>query len=155
MIRPATDDDADWICAIWNRIISETTVTFTTLEKSPQDVRALMAETPFLAAPDEAGFGTLNRFRGGPGYNRARELTIYLAEGARGRGLGRRLIAALEAQARTMGVDTLIAGVSGTNPGAVTFHERMGFQIVARMPAIGEKWGQRIDLLLLQKNLSQ
>ena len=154
MIREARADDAGWICAIWNDVIASSTATFTTTAKTEPEIEALIArrEEAFLVAPD-AGFATFGAFRDGPGYADVRELTIYLARDTQGNGLGARLLDALEARAQALGVRTLVAGTSGSNAGAIRFFERVGYTAVARIPGIGQKWGERRDLVLLQKNL--
>jgi L-amino acid N-acyltransferase len=48
----------------------------------------------------------------------------------------------------------MVAAVSSANPGAVAFHERLGFGQVGRMPEVGFKNGQYLDLILLQKMLN-
>ena len=154
MIRSAGAGDAGWICAIWNEVIATSTATFTTTAKTEADIEAMIAargET-FLVAPD-AGFATFGPFRSGPGYADAREVTIYLAQDAQGKGLGAQMLNALEERAQALGVRTLVAGTSGSNAGAIRFFERAGYGMVARMPGIGQKWGERLDLVLLQKNL--
>ena len=47
----------------------------------------------------------------------------------------------------------MVAAVDSSNGRAIEFHARLGFGEVARMPGIGDKWGQRLDLVLLQKAL--
>jgi phosphinothricin acetyltransferase len=52
-----------------------------------------------------------------------------------------------------MGKSVLVAGVDGGNEASIRFHERLGFREVARMPAVGRKFGEPVDLVLLQKDL--
>ncbi|MBB5516394.1 phosphinothricin acetyltransferase [Rubricella aquisinus] len=161
-IREATDADLPGIAAIWNPIIRDSVATFTTAEKSIDDLRAWRAERlandhPILVARDAegiTGFAVYFQFRGGPGYAHTMELTIHLAKRARGQGTGRALMAALEEVARARGVHSLWGGCSGENPGAVAFHERCGFTRVATLPQVGRKYGRWFDLVLVQKILA-
>lgn len=155
-IRPAQPQDIDQICDIWNPIIRDSLITFTTLEKTPTDIATLISAAPFLVATDGdtvLGFTTYGPFRGGPGYVQTKELSINLAPAAQGKGIGAHLLRALEKQAKTNGITALIAGVSGANPKAICFHERMGYANIATLPKVGQKFDQRLDLVLLQKLL--
>lgn len=154
MIRPAKAEDAAWICKIWNAEIEGSTATFTTEIKPLDAVRTLIAARlgAFLVAAED-GFATFGPFRDGPGYADAAEVTLYLRAAAQGAGLGRLLLARLEEHARAAGKRNLVAGISGSNPRATRFFLREAYLQVAHMPGIGQKWGERLDLVLLQKNL--
>lgn len=157
MIRAATPDDAEAIAAIWNDVIRNSAVTFTSAEKTQPEITALIADRPVFVAVDAGrvqGFAHLGPFRSGPGYARAGEHTIYLTGAAQGRGIGRSLMAQIEAAAIARGVDRLIAALNGNNAGAIAFHLRLGFEKAGFFPSIGEKFGMRHDLVLLQKNLN-
>lgn len=153
MIRPATPDDADWVCGIWNDVILRSTATFTTIPKTPVDIAELIATRELFLVDPEAGFATFGPFRAGPGYAGVREHTIYFSETAQGQGRGTALLSALELQARRIGIRALIGGLSGDNHRALRFHLANGYAKVAEMPAVGQKFGQQLDLVLVQKNL--
>lgn len=158
ILRPARATDAARIGAIWNPIIRDTAITFTSEQKSEADLVAMIGARgkAFLVAEIEAevvGFASYGGFRSGPGYAHAREHTILLGEAARGHGIGRALMQALEAQARAEDVHVLVAGISGENPAAVAFHAALGFAEVGRMPEVGRKFGRWMDLVLMQKIL--
>ncbi|MBF9061122.1 GNAT family N-acetyltransferase [Rhodobacterales bacterium HKCCSP123] len=155
MIRAALSGDADAICAIWNRVIRETTQTFTTAEKEPEVLAAQMADQPYLVADDGGvlGFVTYFQFRGGPGYAFTAEHSVHVAEGARGRGIGRALMAAAEDHARSARMHSMIAGVAGENAGGAAFHAALGYRQIARLPEVGWKFGRWHDLVLMQKML--
>ncbi len=158
MIRPATPADAPAIAAIWNRIIRETTATFTTVEKDPETLAAqIAAGTPWWVAEVDGtvqGHATYGQFRGGPGYARTMEHSIHLSNLASGQGLGRALMAALEAHARANGVHVMVAGVSSDNPAGQAFHARLGYAECGRVLQAGHKWGRWLDLVLMQKILT-
>ncbi|WP_170364628.1 GNAT family N-acetyltransferase [Ruegeria arenilitoris] len=159
IIRPALPRDAAEIAEITNSIIRETLITFTTTERSPEEIARDIDERGLAFQVAEldgrvVGFATYGRFRSGPGYAHSREHTILLAPEGRGRGAGRALIRTLEEVARSQGVHVLVAGISAENPGAISFHAAVGFETVGRMPEVGHKWGRWLDLVLMQKILA-
>ncbi len=161
MIRPVLPSDIPAILAIWNPIIRDTAITFTSVEKTAADIEALIADRaaagfPFLiAGPTEAiGFATCGDFRPGPGYRETAEHTVLLAPAARRQGTGRALMLALEDHARAAGLHCLIGGVSSGNPGGIAFHRAIGFSDTVILPEVGRKFGKRWDLVLMQKFLS-
>lgn len=156
MIRAARAEDATAIAAIWNHVIRDGAITFTTKEKTQAEIEALIAAAPVLVAETGGtvtGFAKYGAFRAGPGYADAAEHTILLAPGAQGQGLGRALMAALQARAQTDGIVHLIAGISGSNARAVAFHAALGFAKVGHLPGVGRKRGSRHDLVLMMKKL--
>lgn len=160
IVRPAEEADIAPLVAHWNRIIRDTTITFTTVEKTAESLRALIAERRaagrefFVARDGDAvGFASYDQFRSGPGYAHAMEHTILLAPELRGRGAGRALMARLEGHARAGGAHTLFAGVSGENAAGVAFHRRIGFDAAFRYPEAGRKFGRWLDLVLMMKRL--
>lgn len=156
-IRGLNNGDLPEVAAIWNPLIRETTVTFTSAEKTDAGLAEwLAAPAPRLAAVSGGrllGFAAADQFRGGPGYARILEHTVYLAPEARGRGAGRALMAALEGEARARGAGSLIGGMSGENGPALAFHAALGFAEVARIPRAGWKFDRWLDLVLAQKLL--
>ncbi|WP_281972739.1 GNAT family N-acetyltransferase [Ruegeria faecimaris] len=158
-IRQASSDDAPAVAAIWNAIIRDTLVTFTT-ELRSDDAVALDIKSrgaAFLVAKRDGvvlGFATYGAFRSGPGYAHTREHSILLTPQARGQGIGRALLQALEARAQMDNVHVLIAGISSANPAAIAFHTAAGFTQVGLMPEVGFKCGQWLDLVLMQKILA-
>ena len=159
-IREAAMSDAAAIAGIWNPIIAESEATFNSVEKTEAGLRELIAGkkragTPVLVAcaPTVAGFALYGQFRGGLGYARTMEHTIMVAPSARGKGIGKELLLALEEAARRGRAHSLIAGVSSGNPGGAAFHRAAGFEDIARLPEVGYKFGRWYDLILLQKFL--
>ena len=156
MIRDSNPEDAAAIAAIWSEVIRDTALTFTSTEMAEAAVRAKMDSAPFLvaeAAGDIRGFATYAPFRAGPGYAHTMEHSIYLGPTARRSGIGRQLMAALEAQARADNVHSLIAAIAGENAAALAFHSGLGFAEVARIPEAGRKFDRWHDLVLMQKFL--
>jgi phosphinothricin acetyltransferase len=156
-IRHAAAGDASAITALWNHVIRDTIITFTPTEKTEAEIAEQIATRPaFLVAEDRGflGFASFAQFRGGLGYARSMEHTILLMPEARGRGVGRALLAALCEAARAAGAHVLVAGVSGENAPGIAFHLAEGFTITGRMPEVGWKSDRWHDLVLMQKTLA-
>ncbi|MBI1173182.1 GNAT family N-acetyltransferase [bacterium] len=164
MIRPATVLDAPAIAEIWNPWIRDTAVTFNAIIKTPEEVAALIVSRQtaghgFLVAADEEdgailGFATYGQFRLGVGYARTMEHSIILAPAARGKGLGRALLTAIERHAAEEGAHQILAGVSAENAEGLRFHQAMGYAECARIREAGHKFDRYMDLVLMQKFLS-
>jgi phosphinothricin acetyltransferase len=157
ILRAASPMDCEAVAAIQNPIIRDTAITFNPRERTLQEIVDAIASQPcFLVAEDRGqilGFASYDQFRKGQGYARAMEHTIILAPDARGKGIGRALMAALEDHARQARVGSLWAGVSAENPDGVAFHASVGFEEVALLPKVGYKFGRWMDLVLMRKSL--
>lgn len=162
ILRAAVPADIPALLNIWNPVIRDSVTTFNSVQKTPQDLAQMIADKAaaghaFLVAEagDQVlGFATYSQFRGGIGYAHTMEHTIVLGPAARGRGLGRTLLLAVEDHARTHGAHSLFAGVCAENPDARAFHAAMGYALVATLPAVGCKFDRWMDLHLMQKFLT-
>ena len=157
-LRAAELGDAGAVATLWNGMIRDSLATFTTEEKTPQDIAGLIAsrvDAFWVAEVAGAvqGFVTFGSFRGGPGYAATVEHSIVLAETAQGKGLGRGLMTRAMDAAAAQGHHVMVAAISSANPGAVSFHETLGFAQVGRMPEVGRKRDHWLDLILMQKIL--
>jgi L-amino acid N-acyltransferase len=159
MIRPAIAADAPAIAGIWNALIRDSVATFNCVEYTDAQIARMIADKAaaghaFLVDDTLRGFATYGQFRGGVGYAHSMEHTIHLSSTARGKGLGRALMTAVEDHARDHGAHAMIAGVGGENTPGIAFHAACGYAHVATIPQVGWKFGRWMDLVLMQKFLS-
>lgn len=158
IIRTASSTDAAAIAEIWNREIRQGVSTFNSVEKTHEDVAAMISASGAAFQVAEAndtvlGFATYYPFRGGVGYAFTKEHSIYLNEAAQGQGAGRALMVALLEVARSEGVHSMMAAISGENESGQRFHAALGFKPVAQVPQVGYKFNRWMDLILMQKFL--
>lgn len=102
------------------------------------------------------GWATLAKVSDRCVYAGVAEVSLYVAEAARGHGVGTALLAALIARADAEGVWTLQAGIFPENAGSLALHARAGFRVVGRRERIGRMGhgplaGRWRDTLLLER----
>jgi L-amino acid N-acyltransferase YncA len=79
------------------------------------------------------------------------ENSIYVAERARGCGIGQRLLTALVEGAERAGIWTVQTGVFPENIASLALHHRCGFRVVGVRERIGQLDGRWRDVLLLER----
>src|SRR5258705_3091852 len=78
--------------------------------------------------------------------------SVYVAESARGRGVGRRLLEALIGASEAAGYWTLLAGVMAENDRSLALHERVGFRVIGVQRRLGQDAsGRWRDVVLLER----
>jgi L-amino acid N-acyltransferase YncA len=78
--------------------------------------------------------------------------SVYVAEAARGRGVGRRLLEGLIEASEAAGVWSLLAGVLVENAASLAAHERAGFRRVGVQERIGrDRLGRWRDVVLMER----
>jgi phosphinothricin acetyltransferase len=163
-IRAAASADVPAMTAIQNALLATTTYEWTETPYGESERHAWLdrqrtAGHPVLVAVDTGdvvGWAAYGDFRDStkwPGYLPTVEHTVHVRGDQWGRGVGRRLMEDLAAHARAAGKRVMVGGIDSTNVDSIRFHERLGFVEVARMPGIGEKFGRRLDLVLMQRAL--
>jgi phosphinothricin acetyltransferase len=84
-------------------------------------------------------------------YGGVAEVSVYVGERGRGRGVGRALLEALVEASERNGIWTLQAGVFPENAASVKLHLSCGFREVGRRERIGKMNGVWRDTLLLER----
>lgn len=165
VVRPAELRDLPGIVALY-RTIEGTTWEYTEVPHTLEERSAWFAEQtangwPVLVceeAGEIVGVASYGPFRDNarwPGYRFTAEHTIHVDQRYQRRGIGRALMAELLSFAHEAGLRVLVAGIDSSNLVSIAFHARLGFTETARMPGVGEKWGQRLDLVLMQREVEE
>ena len=81
------------------------------------------------------------------------EHSVYVSESARGRGVGKALMAALLASADAGGIWTIQTSVFPDNAATVALHESLGFRVVGRRERIAQLDGAWRDTVLLERRV--
>ena len=154
-IRMAERRDLARLTEIYNYYVINTPVTFdvepyTVERREPWFAqfgatgrhRLLVAER----AEGVVGYAGSTRFRPKAAYETTVETTIYCAPEAAGKGIGRRLYAALFEVLRGEDIHRFVAGYALPNAATAAIHERFGFKVVGIFSENGRKFGKYWDV---------
>lgn len=161
-LRVVTSADAAAIAAIYRPYVEETAITF---EETPPDAeemtRRIEKKRPtypwFVAERDEEiiGYAYAGPLRDREAYRWTVELSVYVDRTRRGEGAGSTLYRALLRTLERQGFESAYGVVTLPNPESVGFHEALGFQRVALLPASGYKLGKWHDVAWYERSLGE
>jgi L-amino acid N-acyltransferase YncA len=115
--------------------------------------RAHLAEHRFVVVEDGRvlGWAALAPVSDRCVYGGVAENSVYVGEGARGRGVGRTLLDKLIASSEADGIWTIQTGIFPENDASIRLHESVGFRVVGRRERLGKLDGVWRDVLLLER----
>ena len=152
-IRQAQFTDAEQIAEIYNYYILNTHHTFETEPLCADEMRQRIAETsqdyPFLIAEYEGviqGYVYATQFKLRQAYKHSVEISIYVRNQAKQKGIGSELYQRLLEELSETDVHALMAGISLPNEASVRFHEKIGYEKVAHFREVGYKLGRWVDV---------
>jgi L-amino acid N-acyltransferase YncA len=145
-IRLATTADADAIAAIYAPSVTESTISFELDAPAGREIaariEAKLPRYPWLVANEDGivtGYAYAGPHRERAAYAWSTEVSVYVAERARRRGVARSLYETLFELLRLQGYRMAYAGITLPNPASVGFHEAMGFVAVGVYHNVGWK----------------
>jgi L-amino acid N-acyltransferase YncA len=156
MIEIRAMTPADWpaVEAIYAAGIATGDATFETAPPPWQEFDAGRLANHRLVAVEEGelvGWATLSPTSSRACYAGVVEHSVYVAQAARGRRVGRALMEELIAGADAAGLWTIQTSIFPENAASVALHERVGFRVVGRRERIAQLDGVWRDTLLLER----
>lgn len=154
MIRRAERKDIPALMEIYNEAILHTTATFDTETKDEKDRTEWFLEHTgryVIFVYEEAGavmgYASLSRYRDRKAFEPAVEISIYIHEKYRGRGIGGRLMEETLKYAKgCREIGTVISLITSDNEVSIHLHEKFGFSYCGQIRSAGVKFGKNLSL---------
>ena len=157
-IRKAAMKDLAAITEIYNEAILKTVATFDTEPKTVEEQKPWFeshdSRHPILVAEQDGtivGWASLSKWSDRCAYSDTAELSVYVKEELRGRGIGKKLMREILDQGQKVGLHTVVARIAESNEVSVRLHEAFGFEHVGTMKEVGRKFGKLLDVHMMQK----
>lgn len=167
-IRDAVLHDIEQIASLWRHYV---TTTIVNLEETPPTTRQVRTSLdsifarnyPFIVATDGTticGYAYIGPFNDRSGYRFCCEDSIYLHPDYTGKGVGKRLLGELLQRVKSNTQMTQVLAKISLGPGAelrevpsCRLHQSFGFWEAGRMKRVGFKFGEWLDVVILQLDL--
>jgi L-amino acid N-acyltransferase YncA len=151
-VRPLVRDDWPAVREIYEQGMATGDATF---ETSPPAWVA-WERTHSLAIVAEAdgavvGWAALSPVSERCVYEGVAEDSVYVADSAQGRGIGRLLLDELVRRSEADGIWTLQAGIFPENEASLELHRRCGFRVVGVRERLGKRDGVWRDVVLMER----
>ncbi|HFI0449192.1 TPA: N-acetyltransferase family protein [Streptococcus suis] len=159
-IRSARIEDAADLVAIYAPYVEKTAITFEnqvpTVSEFASRIEKTLGKFPYLVAVEEGkilGYAYASTYYARAAYDWTVELSVYIQQETRGKGIGSMLYDALEEDLTARGFKNFLACIALPNPASISLHEKRGYEQVAHFKKVGYKFGSWHDIVWLQKSL--
>ena len=153
LLRAVTTADAPDIHAIYAPIVRNTPISFETepptVAEIERRITATLPRYPYLVAESDgrfAGYAYASEHRARLAYQTSADVTVYVSDQTRGRGIGRALYEALLPDLAGRGFHLATAGITLPNAASVALHEAVGFTKAGVFTEVGYKLGAFHDV---------
>jgi len=153
-VEPLRQDDWEAVAAIYAEGIATGNATFETAVPSYERWDAAHLPGHRLVARADGlllGWAALSAVSPRAVYAGVTENSIYIAEAARGQGVGRQLLQALVDGAERDGIWTIQTGIFPENRASIALHERCGYRTVGLRERLGRLHGVWRDVVLMER----
>jgi L-amino acid N-acyltransferase YncA len=161
-IRPSRDSDIAAIAAIYRHHVLHGVASFEDIPPEADELARRRREIRALGLPHlvaeraerVVGYCYASRYRTRSAYRFTVEDSIYIDPEEVRRGIGRALLRTLVERCSELGYRQMIAVIGGSDQWpSIRLHEALGFTRTGLLPAVGFKFGEWVDIVLMQRAL--
>jgi L-amino acid N-acyltransferase YncA len=157
-IRQARPADLPAITRIYNEAVLTTNATFDNEPRSPAQQMAWFAahdaRHPVLVAERDGvvvAWASLSEWSTRCAYADTAEISIYVLAQFRSHGIGKTLMTRITAAGERCGLHSIMARITDGNQASIHLHRLAGFEDIGVMREVGYKFGQLLDVRLMQR----
>lgn len=153
MIRLATIHDTEQILEIYSHYVQNTNISFETIVPTSEEMKTriehVLMNNPWIVLEEGnciLGYAYASKHRERAAYRWAVDVSVYIRQDCRGKGIGKTLYTSLISIIRLQGYFNVYAGICLPNDASVGIHEHFGFKKIAHYSNVGYKFGQWHDV---------
>ncbi len=156
-----TIDHAKEIIDIYNYYVENTTAAFPTVPQNEDRCKLFLQigkNYPVYVIREKEtskiiGFCLIGPYSLHDSFKQTAAVTYFIDHDYVGKGIGGQCLRKLEADAKSMGINKLIADISSENSRSIEFHKRNGFAMVGHLDDIGSKFGRKFGVVYMIKDI--
>ena len=156
-INIATKQDLKRIVEIYNWAIENTSATFDTDSKTVQSQLGWFEshdeKHPVIVARENGrvlAWGSISPWSDRCAYSGTGEISFYVDPGFHSKGIGFNILKRLIEIGKEKNFRTLVSRIAGKSEASVHLHKKLGFSNIGTMKNVGKKFGEIIDVHLMQ-----
>lgn len=153
-IRPMQPDDWQAVADIYRQGIATGFATFETDIPSYEAWDATHMSTCRLVVTENKsilGWAALSPVSSRCVYGGIGEVSVYVGNDSRGKGVGKLLMEALIEESEAEGLWTIQSGIFPENKGSIELHKKVGFRYIGKRERVGKLNGEWKDNLLFER----
>ncbi len=158
IIRKAETADLAAITEIYNDAVLKTVVTFDVKPQTLAEQRIWFeshsSKYPIFVAEEDGcviGWASLSKWSKRGGYLDTAQVSLYVAEKHRRKGVGRELLENVLKEGEKQGLHTVIGIIETGNRASLQLSKSFGFKHAGTLKEVGRKFGKLLDVHLVQK----
>ena len=168
-IQPVKVEDAKDLLNIYAPYVQNTAISFEydvpSLDEFRDRIKRISSRYPYIKAMEDnviLGYAYATTFKSRQAYDWSVEVTVYVRQTERRKGIGRSLYEALEEALVRMGILNMNACIAVPKEAdvhltmdSIYFHEKMGFQPVGTFHDSGYKFNTWYDMIWMEKMIGE
>ena len=163
IIRFASESDVERLLDIYEPYITDTTVTFEYSVPSYEDFKerflGVTSKYPWIVAEyrsEVIGYAYADKpFINRSAYAWDTDVSVYLSDEYRGKGVGSALYEALHALLSLLGYKNAYAVITGENNTSLEFHKKFGYRSAGTLSDTGYKFGRWLDVYIMEYGIAE
>lgn len=153
-IRQMVETDLDQVLKIYGEGLATGCATFeTNIPTKEVWDKKYHPKLRFVVEYEEnvVGWITLSQVSSREVYRGVGEISVYISESARGKGVGTLLMETMIQESERAGFWTLESSIFAINKPSVALHERVGFRVVGTREKIAQRDGKWHDTIIMER----
>ncbi|SOC39857.1 GNAT family N-acetyltransferase [Ureibacillus acetophenoni] len=153
-VRQMVETDLDQVLKIYGEGLATGYATFeTTIPSKEVWDKKYHPKLRFVAEYEGiiVGWITLSQVSSRKVYRGVGEISVYISESARGKGIGTLLMETMIQDSEKEGFWTLESSIFAINKPSLALHERVGFRVVGTREKIAQRYGTWHDTIIMER----